>query len=727
MPLTCGVPLTLPRVRKNARYARAYFQDLFGGDGNWRRLLVGLAMGHAAVCERASLGCEGFRRPYEFGDEDLSAATASLEHALEAFWARPERQATNRQETKDKQPTGDAGQATETLVFPDHGTAGQAAAPWPRIRHLVACVHYGGHAMDEADQCCLMETLSAFLRSERSTRGSKEPSSKERSFSRGARNTRRSSSKNSAFGANPVRGKLLLSWNGVPKLSGSSGMSSATEFAARLTEQLSEVLGMPTFQDTRVPQREGERLLAVLLTLEGRPGGAAEVAPPGSPSGNGGAPPGSPRAARSSAVEVQPRAGRSTAEEGQRLVSELRQLLPPLQHVPAAVEAPPKRAATAELRHSQSLLRSALGKAKLGNAKTEAGPGALPEANKDEAGERSPAGGRGLAGFRGFKLKLGLEGSPGGAAPTPPVTSLAQAFKSGLGGAGPTAPVTPIGRSGSKLRVEEAPKGSSGGAGDPTSPGTQAVPTGDAPRPPQEARKLMSFLGGAGTVGKAKMAFQRKLGGATSASGRLGGASGRLGAASGELGKAAASPPRSPSRRNYQLEACLRAYLGRELRRTDALLRAVYASLQALSDMLAGSVPASEALEGVLSALTRGRLPDAWQALARPSRRPLRSWLDNLQHRVEWLRTWCPGVPHSPLPPCYPMALLVSPRDFLACVLQGSARKRAADGIGLEMLEFEHEADGVSENPRPVRLATNLWYSRASPTSNPPRKFQKSS
>ena len=120
-----------------------------------------------------------------------------------------------------------------------------------------------------------------------------------------------------------------------------------------------------------------------------------------------------------------------------------------------------------------------------------------------------------------------------------------------------------------------------------------------------------------------------------------------------------------------------------ELTRYNALLLLISASLDELSQALAGCIPMTDDLEGVATALHASRLPMAWARAAYPSCKPLASWVSDLLHRFEFFGAWlAKGEPQEFWLPAF-----FKPHAFMTSLLLNHARRFSQP---IERLRLEH-------------------------------------
>jgi len=90
----------------------------------------------------------------------------------------------------------------------------------------------------------------------------------------------------------------------------------------------------------------------------------------------------------------------------------------------------------------------------------------------------------------------------------------------------------------------------------------------------------------------------------------------------------------------------------------------------------------SEDLESMSAALYDNQVPAVWDEVGFLSQKPLSSWINDLNDRVDFLNNWIKGGP----PPTYWISGFFFPQAFFTGTLQNYARKYV---IAIDELEFE--------------------------------------
>lgn len=102
----------------------------------------------------------------------------------------------------------------------------------------------------------------------------------------------------------------------------------------------------------------------------------------------------------------------------------------------------------------------------------------------------------------------------------------------------------------------------------------------------------------------------------------------------------------------------------------NRLLRVMESSLIDIEKAIGGFIVMSETLDSMYLSLQNGTVPENWAKAGYPSLKPLASWYEDLQLRVEMFRTWLTeGNPHA-----YWLSGFFFPQGFMTGSLQTHAR-----------------------------------------------------
>ena len=128
----------------------------------------------------------------------------------------------------------------------------------------------------------------------------------------------------------------------------------------------------------------------------------------------------------------------------------------------------------------------------------------------------------------------------------------------------------------------------------------------------------------------------------------------------------------------------LTTFLLQEMERFNKLINVVSKSLDTLKKALIGEAVMGEDVDRMYNSMLNNKVPEMWQFHAYPSLKPLASWIENLQQRVEFLKTW---LLKGKLP-AYWLPAYFFPQGFLTALLQNYARRYT---IPIDVLTFGFE------------------------------------
>ncbi|KAL0019092.1 hypothetical protein WJX77_000912 [Trebouxia sp. C0004] len=124
--------------------------------------------------------------------------------------------------------------------------------------------------------------------------------------------------------------------------------------------------------------------------------------------------------------------------------------------------------------------------------------------------------------------------------------------------------------------------------------------------------------------------------------------------------------------------------LVQEALRYNALLEVVAASLKECAKAVKGLVVMSPSLEAVSNSMYDNQVPELWASKAYPSLKPLSSWVNDLQERVQFIQKWA----QQGTPPVYWISGFFFPQAFLTGTVQNFARKNA---FAIDTVSFEFQ------------------------------------
>jgi len=128
----------------------------------------------------------------------------------------------------------------------------------------------------------------------------------------------------------------------------------------------------------------------------------------------------------------------------------------------------------------------------------------------------------------------------------------------------------------------------------------------------------------------------------------------------------------------------LATVLGQEVVKFNRLLRKVKSSLVELLKAIRGLVVMSLELDKSYGSFLINQVPESWGAVGFASLKPLGSWVQDLDARIEFMRTWIlEGQPSF-----FPLPVFFFPQGFMTGVLQNHSRKY---GIPINAIDFSFD------------------------------------
>lgn len=148
-----------------------------------------------------------------------------------------------------------------------------------------------------------------------------------------------------------------------------------------------------------------------------------------------------------------------------------------------------------------------------------------------------------------------------------------------------------------------------------------------------------------------------------------------------------------------------------ESTRYERLLRALQSSLEQLKKALKGLVVMSGELESMADAFYSQKVPEAWEAVAYPSLKPLKSWFQEFVDRVLFLQKWI----ENGIPSAYWISGFFFPQAFLTGTLQNYARKHILpiDSISFSFNIIRDRPTELAERPQDGCLVYGLFMEGA--------------
>jgi dynein heavy chain len=138
-------------------------------------------------------------------------------------------------------------------------------------------------------------------------------------------------------------------------------------------------------------------------------------------------------------------------------------------------------------------------------------------------------------------------------------------------------------------------------------------------------------------------------------------------------------------------ENSLNTVLAQECGRFNNLLSVLRSTLADVQKAIRGTVVMSSELEAIGTAVSQGRVPSAWAAVAYPSVKPLGSWVVDLVDRLQFLQRWMDNGP----PNVFWISGFFFTQSFLTGVRQNFARKY---GIPIDETTYDFRVLNTQEN-----------------------------
>lgn len=148
-------------------------------------------------------------------------------------------------------------------------------------------------------------------------------------------------------------------------------------------------------------------------------------------------------------------------------------------------------------------------------------------------------------------------------------------------------------------------------------------------------------------------------------------------------------------------EESLNTVLSQEAIRFNKLLKIISQTLKDLLKALKGLVVMSELLEKMSLSLFSNQVPAVWASKAYPSLKPLGSWVNDLNARIEFLQKWV----QDGIPPVFWISGFYFPQAFLTGTLQNFARKYV---VSIDMINFSFKVLDDYPTVRP-KDGCNIW------------------
>ena len=137
--------------------------------------------------------------------------------------------------------------------------------------------------------------------------------------------------------------------------------------------------------------------------------------------------------------------------------------------------------------------------------------------------------------------------------------------------------------------------------------------------------------------------------------------------------------------------------LVQEVIRYNRLLEVMKENLINVKKALKGLIVMSEELELIANSLFNNQVPKIWDQKGFLSMKPLASWTEDLNARINFLQEW---IDHG-TPKCFWISGFFFPQAFLTGTLQNYARKHiiAIDKLSFEFKYLDFTEQQVTEKP----------------------------
>ena len=128
-------------------------------------------------------------------------------------------------------------------------------------------------------------------------------------------------------------------------------------------------------------------------------------------------------------------------------------------------------------------------------------------------------------------------------------------------------------------------------------------------------------------------------------------------------------------------EDCMNSILVQEAMRYNSLLSLLFKSLDDTVKAYQGLLPLTDEIEEMANNLNNNKTPSIWIKISYPSRKPLASWVNDLNERIEFFQKWI----SSDKPEKFWISGFFFTQSFLTGIKQNFAR---ACTISIDRLEF---------------------------------------
>ncbi len=131
-------------------------------------------------------------------------------------------------------------------------------------------------------------------------------------------------------------------------------------------------------------------------------------------------------------------------------------------------------------------------------------------------------------------------------------------------------------------------------------------------------------------------------------------------------------------------EDCMNSILIQEIMRYNNLLSLVFQSLDDSVKSFMGHLPLTDEIEAMSNEMIQGKTPENWIRASYPSRKPLKSWINDLSNRIKFFQEWIDnGTPIK-----FWLSAFFFTQSFLTGIKQNYARKYKKS---IDRLEFDFD------------------------------------
>lgn len=135
---------------------------------------------------------------------------------------------------------------------------------------------------------------------------------------------------------------------------------------------------------------------------------------------------------------------------------------------------------------------------------------------------------------------------------------------------------------------------------------------------------------------------------------------------------------------------CMNTILIQEVMRYNSLLNLVFTNLSEVTDAYSGLLPLTDEIEEIANTLLANKTPASWIKKSYPTKKPIMSWIIDLQNRIEFFKNWeANGTPEK-----FWFSAFFFTQSFLTGIKQNYARENK---VGISNLKFDFKYIPESE------------------------------